>query len=159
MKSIFTSIAVKEWCAQWKLHIRLREVGDDSSLIQQMTAVCDHTRMYAVAAISVLAENQAVLALKPHTPTGLILEPASPSHHPPAPWAERKASAALVRELEKLLDDGTVHVRVPSALTLYCMDKQTKKVREVLNIALPHTTTCPGGRSAPLSTQRRCASV
>lgn len=146
LKMMLLCVIVKEWCAQWKLHIRLREVGDDSSLVQQMTSVCDHTRMYAVAAISVLAENQAVLALKTHPQTGL-LDLTSPTHRPPALWAERKVSAVLVHELERLLTDSTAHVRVPSALTLYCMDRHTEKVR-CYNVALVHTSSTLSGRGS-----------
>ena len=132
---------VREWCGQWQLHIRLREVGDNSSLVQQMSSVSDHTRMYAVAAIAVLAENQAVMALKARSPQPeFTLEPLSPPSAS-APWAERKVSNVLVEELKRLLDDSTVHVRVPSALTLYCMSQQTQEVScEVLHVTLVHTS-------------------
>lgn len=150
---------MRKWCSQWKLHIRLREVGGDSSLVHQLNSVSDHTRMYAVAAVSVLAENQAVLALKPRPLSGLLLE-SSASPRPPTPWTERQVSAELVRELERLLSDSAVHVRVPSAITLYCLDRQTEKAREVSGLALVHTPSLPPCRQKKccmLSWWRECA--
>lgn len=84
-----------------------------------MCSVHDHSRMMAIAAVSRVAENEALSSLQSQdTSETLTL----------APWKRRKVSSDLVKGLEDMLEDGVVHVRVPSAVTLYSMDKQTEMV-------------------------------
>lgn len=124
---------MREWSTQWKLHISLNdlnEVCDDGFLVQDMKSVCDNTRMYAIAAVSLLAENQALLPSRRGSRTALGF------NKTPAPSVERMVSTELVNELQRLLDDSSPHVRVPAAITLYSMDKQTEKAEKVLHAAL-----------------------
>lgn len=116
--------AVKEWSAAWKFHIILPEAADDATLLQDLRSVNHQTKMYAIAVVSLLAENQAVQAVKVVS-NSLFAS----SHHNPD-WMERTVSEDMVRALKGLLADEEIHVRVPSAITLYSMDKQTEKVSQ-----------------------------
>ncbi len=113
---------MKEWCRAWKLHVTLSEVCSDTTLLQDLHSINDQIKMYAIATVSVLAENEAVQALRVVS-SSLFAE----SHDTPV-WMERKVSGEMVQALRRLLDDEEVHVRVPSAIALYTMDKQTDKV-------------------------------
>lgn len=137
---------MKEWCEQWKLHIRLNEVGEDSSLVQQMNSVADHTRMHAVVAVSVLAENQALSAYKISSASQLMLAALDPQT---PPVSCREVTPVLVQELERLLDDCTLHVRVPSALTLYCLDRHSDKVSPCNNNIPVLVLAPPPGPTGP----------
>ena len=119
--------AVKEWCAAWKLHVTLSEVCSDAALLQDLRSVTAQTKMSAIAVVSTLAENEAMQALKVVSKS-LFAE----SDHTPT-WMSRKVSSEIVQALERLLDDEEVHVRIPSAITLYSMDRQTDKVQSGSN--------------------------
>ena len=108
--------------AAWKLHVTLAEVCDDTTLLQDLQSVSDQAKMYAIAVVSVMAENEAVQATK-IVSQSLFAE----SRHAPV-WMERKVSVEIVWALRAALDSEEVHVRVPAAITLYSMDKQTDKV-------------------------------
>lgn len=116
---------MREWRNRWELHIRLKDVSEDGALLQEMRSVSDRSRMLAVAAVSVLVENEAKMAtsLEP-SKTAFGFEPA------PEPWKRRKVSKDIVEGLEGLLADGVVQVQVASAVVLYSMERQGKKVRD-----------------------------
>lgn len=118
---------MREWRNRWQLHVRLKDVGEDWTLLQEMRSVSDRSRMLAVAVVSTLVENEASMARslesqeKSDTVFGFELAPEA--------WKRRKVSSDFVEGLECLLDDSAVHVRVPSAVTLYSMDRHSEKVR------------------------------
>ena len=112
---------MREWRNRWELHIRLKDVGADRALLQEMRSVSDRSRMLAVAAVSMLAENEAK-SLEPQ-PLAFGFELAY------EPWKGRKVSRDLMEGLEDLLDDGVIQVQVACAVVLYSMDRQGGKVR------------------------------
>ena len=112
----------------WRIHIRLAEVSDDASLVRDMVNLSDNTRMLAVASVAVLAANEATLLKKRdnlNSPVRLHQKNVSLKEN------SRSVSDELVKELCRLLEDPALHVRVPSAITLYCMEKKSDKVRAV----------------------------
>lgn len=122
MSCIFCGRAVKEWRTGWKQHVSMPELSSDTVLLQDLRGVSHQSKMAAIAMVSALAENQAVQAQKVVS-TSLF----SDSDHTPT-WMRRTVSSEVVAALEEVLEDEEVHVRVPSAITLYCMGKQTDKV-------------------------------
>ena len=116
-------VAVREWRNRWELHVRPREIGNDQSLLMDMHSVNDRTRMEAIAAMAVLAENEAVM----HGRVSARSEDRS-EYKKVASWRERRVSKNLLIGVERLLLDKVAHVRVPSAIALYLMGKETKAV-------------------------------
>ncbi len=109
---------VHEWRKKWQLHLQLKDVASHNSILLDLQNVCDTIRMLAVTSIALLAEQQALSVLK--------LSPSSSSSS-----SEKQlvcVSGEMVEALIQRLEDATEHVRVPSAITLYCMDKQNEKV-------------------------------
>ena len=117
--------AVREWGNRWNLHVRLKEIGTDQTILQDMECVSDRTRMQAVAAVSVLAENEAAFPLRPKKE---LVETLFPSKQKVPAWKERRVSDDLIKAVQRLLYDSAVLVRVPSAVTLYCLDQQNDQV-------------------------------
>jgi len=107
------------------------EISDDAALELAMDSVSDYTRMHAVAAISVLAENHA-LSLATRSSKSVVDFDKTTNSLP----EKRGVSAALVQKLEELLNDAVARVCVPSAVTLYSLSKETDKAEEVLHSAL-----------------------
>lgn len=108
--------------AAWKLHVTLSEVCDDATLLQDLRSVSDQTKMFAIAIVSMLAENEAVQAMK------VVSKSLFDESRPVPVWMERKVCREAVQALEAILDAEEVHVRVPAAITMYSMDKQTDEV-------------------------------
>lgn len=79
--------------------------------------------MIAVASLSLLAEQQAVSKLK--------ASPSNASIHSNSENELSIVSAEMVEGLQERLEDAAEHVRVPSAITLYCLNRQNKKVISV----------------------------
>lgn len=105
--------------------MRLKEIGTDQSILQDMECVSDRTRMQAVAAVSLLVENEAALALRPKKES---VETVFPSKQRSPAWKERRVSGDLIKAVQRLLYDSAVIVRVPSAVTLYCLEQQNDQV-------------------------------
>lgn len=104
---------------QWHLHIRTKEIEDDESLVKDMANLSNNTKMLAIAAVAILIENESRSCLEPVSRT---------TSKYVVPSSTRRVSEELLEELERLLDDDAVHVRVPSAITLYARGMQSKKV-------------------------------
>ena len=105
---------VHEWHKKWQLHLQLKDVADHNSILADLQNVCETTRMLAITSIALLAEHRALSEMK--------LSPSSSSSSSAAEKHE------MVEALTQQLKDTTEHVRVPSAITLYCMDKQNEQV-------------------------------
>ncbi len=114
---------MKEWSQQWKLHIRLKEIEDDDALLVDMIKLCENSRMLAVASVAVLAENEAALATHEAMETDSLYQEKSCME-----WCQRRVSEEMTKGLVRLVNDPAAHIRVPSAVALYCIDKQTAKV-------------------------------
>ncbi len=82
----------------------------------------DNSKMLAIAALAVLAENHAHLT--------------SPGPNPPREEEEEEEEEGggvfpdLVLRLGQLLEDDMEHIRVPAAIALHCLGREHKKVQQ-----------------------------
>lgn len=106
--------------------MQLKEVKPVAALIKSMHSLSNHVRMLAVMSVALLAENQAA-----------TWQRRCKTRHRGFQWSDRdealqvdnKVTDKLVQALERLLDDSVVRVKVPSAITLYAINRHTTKVR------------------------------
>jgi hypothetical protein len=123
--------AVQEWCSKWEIHIHPGDLtGEDSMILDGLHNLCDNTKMFAIASVTQLARHHAIAKAKLSKSRSSLLLSLSQSRSNASsvncPLIE--VSDEMLDAVERLLDDGTEHVRVPAALVLYCMDRQCEKV-------------------------------
>ena len=120
------SHTVHNWCAKWHIHLQLKDIADEANILSDMHNLCDTTRMIAVASIALLAEQEAI------TEDKLKAVPLKDSYSSMRLRSQVRVlpqlTEKMVVELCRLLDDTAEHVRVPSAVVLYCIDRQNQKV-------------------------------
>ena len=96
----------------------LKKIKSAPALAKSMHSLSSHVRMLAVVSVSLMAEDQAASYQK-RLRNSVWCGQVRP---------ESKVTEDLVQGLERLLEDSMVHVRVPSAITLYAISKPTAKV-------------------------------
>lgn len=116
------------------LYVQLKEVKPAPALAKSMCSLSNHVKMLAVTSIALLAEDQAAWQRKQRT------------SHRGSRYSDQdeallqkgnRVTEELVQALERLLEeDSVVHVKVPSAITLYAINRHTTRVRE-------HLSCCP----------------
>ena len=81
--------------------------------------------MFATAALAVLAENHPHLS----SPAESLSKRATSSEIPKVQMEEGgTVLEKIVSQLGQLLEDKMEHVRVPAAITFYCIGRETQKV-------------------------------
>lgn len=116
-RPLCVSLSVHEWCEHWNIHVQLKDI-DESLITEGMRSTCSNSRMFAVASLAVLARSYPLKSPKafPRLTGGLD------------ELSERGVAPHLVEGLCRLLGDPLEHVRVPAAVVLYCIDRQSEKV-------------------------------
>ena len=120
---------VHEWCNKWQLHLQLKDVKDQRGILNDMHSLCDNTKMFAITSVALLAENEAISHTK--SQSGVILIAANEKSREAmtdCPVVVGGVSSSLVEGLCQLLSSQVEHIKVPSALTLYCLNKQNQQV-------------------------------
>lgn len=118
---------VHNWCAKWQIHLQLKDIADEATILNDLHSLCDTTRMTAIASISLLAEQEA--SVKAKLKTVPLRDTCSYSSKETRPHDKvLSVSEEMVEGLCRLLNDSAEHVRVPSALVLYSIDRQNQKV-------------------------------
>lgn len=126
----FSFLIVQEWCTKWQIHVQLSDIKGEESILDDLHNLCDNTKMFAIASVAQLARHRAIIKSKSSL---RLSSPRSRSNNMMnSPVME--VTVEMVNALQKLLEDHTEHVRVPSAILLYCIDKQCKKVTTVTNV-------------------------
>ncbi len=92
--------------------------------------LCDNTKMFAIASVAQLARHHATSKAKLSKSKSSLLLSLSQSRGNASSvnYPLIEVSCEMLDAVERLLDDGTEHVRVPAALVLYCMNRQCEKV-------------------------------
>lgn len=91
-----------------------------------MHSLSDNKKMTAIASVALLAKEDAVSNSSCNTASHANGYSFSGSKAKSLPWCP--ISEKLVVGLYTLLKDTAEHVRVASAITLYCADRQNQKV-------------------------------
>ena len=108
---------VHDWCNKWHIHVQPNNITTES-ILEDLNSLCINSRMFAIAATSLLAEAHAKKiadGLQRYTSTS---ETTTQEGIPPS----------LTAKLCQLLEDPVERVRVPAAITLHCMGKENIKV-------------------------------
>ena len=124
---------VQEWCTKWEIHVPLGDIKGEESILDDLHNLCDNTKMVAIAAVAHLARLAATIkskASKSSLQLGMSRSRSNTTTSAAAivNSAPVEVTEDMVNAVRKLLDDSTEHVRVPSAVLLYCLDKQCEKV-------------------------------
>ena len=123
--------SVQEWCSKWQIHVQLGDLRGEDSILDGLHNLCDNTKMFAIASVAQLARRYAIAKAKSSKSRSSLLLSLSQSRSNASsvncPLIE--VSDEMLDAVERLLDDGTEHVRVPAAIVLYCMDRQSEKVQ------------------------------
>ena len=131
----FTS-SVQEWCSKWQIHVQLGDLRGENSILDGLHNLCDNTKMFAIASVAQLARRYAIAKAKSSKSRSSLLLSLSQSRSNASsvncPLIE--VSDEMLDAVERLLDDGTEHVRVPAAIVLYCMDRPSEKVQKLIII-------------------------
>ena len=111
---------VHEWCDKWHIHVQPNNVTMQS-ILEDLGSLCSNSRKFAIAATALLTENHtrntaAADRLRRHATNSEVAT------------AWQTVSPHLEAKLCQLLDDPVEHVRVPAAVTLYCLEKENDKV-------------------------------
>ena len=121
---------MQEWCSKWQIHVQLGDLRGEDSILDGLRNLCDNTKMFAIASVAQLARRHAIAKAKSSKSRSSLLLSLSQSRSNASsvncPLIE--VSDEMLDAVERLLDDGTEHVRVPAAIMLYCMDRQSEKV-------------------------------
>ena len=121
-------VTVQEWCTKWQIHIQPSDVKGAELILDDLYNLCDNTKMFAIALVAYLARNSAAIKSK-SSKSSLQLNLSQSRSHGIVPPVE--VTDDIVDAVRKLLEDNTEHVRVPSAVLLYCIDKQYEKVKKL----------------------------
>lgn len=141
--ALFVYSAVHNWCTKWHVHLQLKDIAEEENILSDMHSLCDTTRMITIASIALLAEQEAI------TEDKLKAVPLKDSYSSMRSRSQVRVlpqvTEKMVMELYRLLDDTAEHVRVPSAVVLYCIDRQNQKVCIMVEYTCKHyhgTCTC-----------------
>lgn len=109
--------SVHVWMDKWNIHIKPSDIKE-SSLAGDMRSLCDNTRMAAIAATVIVAENQFG-----HNAAAMHLQPSTSGSSVPV-----TSQRDEVEGLRRLLKDPVLHVRVPAAIALFCIGENNQAV-------------------------------
>lgn len=122
---------MQEWCTKWEIHVPLGDIKGEESLLDDLHNLCDNTKMVAIAAVAHLAKLSATIMSKP-SKSSLQLSMSQSRSNATMNCPPVEVTEHMVCTVRRLLEDSTEHVRVPSAVLLYCLDRQCEKVRDCL---------------------------
>ena len=122
---------MQEWCTKWEIHVPLGDIKGEESLLDDLHNLCDNTKMVAIAAVAHLAKLSATVKSK-SSKSSLELSTSKSRSNATLNCPPVEVTEDMVCAVRRLLEDSTEHVRVPSAVLLYCLDRQCEKVRDWL---------------------------
>ena len=120
---------VQEWCTKWEIHVPLGDIKGEESLLDDLHNLCDNTKMVAIAAVAHLARLSATIKSKA-SKSSLQLSLSQSQSNATVTCPPLEVTEDMVCAVRRLLEDSTEHVRVPSAVLLYCLDRECEKVRD-----------------------------
>ena len=124
---LYPHAAVQEWCTKWQIHIQLGDLRDEDSILDGLHNLCDNTKMFAIASVAQLARHHAIAKAK-SSKSSLLLSLSQSRSNDSVSCPLIEVTDEMLDAVERLLEDGTEHVRVPAAVVLYCKDRQCEKV-------------------------------